>query len=241
MFRQVFFIAIAAVCLLSPATVIAGGPPWLCLPIDGVTNENTKVCEHLLGKALNDKVWSHPDRQSRIQLQQYKDQWYLTFHMQEDVGLQEIESALHGSEFKIPRDKLRLFGHVVLEIESQGASTEALVKDLDALDRVSITKSDQQEKLLLVTVDMPYPEMNDEQERGSIGWDNFIRCDFSSDQATRAELPITSRELPSFNAFHDIVTQRNAKLKDIRWDSHYACRPLGAVAVENQESVASAK
>jgi hypothetical protein len=240
MFRQILFCATTAICLFSSATLLAGGPPWLCLPVDGVTSENAQACGDLIGKALHDKVWSHPDRQSRIDLQEHKNQWYVTLYMQEDVGLHEVESALDGSEFSVPREKLHLFGHVILEIESPNASSE-LLADLDAMNYVSIAESNHKDKLFLVTVDMPYPESSGSQQRDSIAWEKFRRTDFSSDQATRSEAPATAGELPSIDAFRKIVMKHDAKLQDVRWSINYACRPVGGVAVEQEPTVASAK
>jgi len=218
---------------------MAGGPPWLCLPIDGVTSENAKACHDLLSKALNDKVWIHSDRPDALQLRQEKNQWYLTFYMQQDVGLSDIDEALHGSDFSVSRDNLHLFGHVVLDIESRDSSANSLQTDLDKLPYVAITEANQKDNHFSITVDMPYPNSNAEG-RESLNWETFRWTVFSSDKASRSsDAPAKAADLPTAKMLQDTVAKHNAKLKDIRWSTNYACRPLGGVGVEDADTVAA--
>jgi hypothetical protein len=209
------------------------------LPIDGVTSDNLKACADLLTAKLEGKPVTHAGWNHGIKIREHSNQWYLTFYMGEDVGLREVEAALKGSRFSIPRDRLRLFGHVILEIDAKKTPQKELLAELDALDNVSITESKDKDDLILVTVDMPYPVEDGRREKLSIGWDKFRWNDFASDQSS-SDNSITSRKLPSYGAVRDVVAKHNAKLHDIRWSTNYACRPLGAVAVDS-DSVASAK
>jgi hypothetical protein len=239
MFRAIWLFVVAAVLLLWPARLIAGGPPWLCLPVDGVTADNVKECTDLLTDKLKGKFAPNRARYNNVELHNHANQWYLTFYMGEDVGLREVEAALKGSRFSVPRDRLRLFGHVILEIDAGKATDKQLLAALEALNYVSVAKSEHKDDLLLVTVDMPYPVEDNRRENLTAGWDKFERNDFASDQATKSEPAATPRTLPSYEAFRGIVAKHKASLKDIRWSTHYACRPLGGVAVAS-DSVASA-
>lgn len=219
--------SIVCLFLVVPASVMAGGPPLLCLPVDGVTAGKAGPAAELLTARLEQFVWPHAE--PKVQLQQHANQWYLTFPMGENVRLADVETALRGSGFAIPRDKLRFFGHAILEIEPRTAATEKLIAALEDLDRVSIEKSESHGKSLLVTVDMPYPVLEG-QERTSIAWDRFERNDFSFDQSARSEPPASAAELPGFEDFRQSVATHGGALTGVRWSQDYACRPLGAVA-----------
>jgi hypothetical protein len=234
-------VAIVAVSLFFPAKVFAGGPPWLVLPIDGVTAENSKACAELLTSKLQDKLW--PDagaRERGVRIQEHGRQSYITFYMGEDVGLREIEQALEGSAFKVPRDSLRLFAHVVLEIDARKASPKELLSAIEKMDHVSVAESKNEGEHLLVTVDMPYPELT-RDNRESVEWEKFQRTDLSSDQVTRSESPISARELPSYAAFREVIAKHKASLKTVRWDTDYVCRALGGVTVEKEKVAAAGK
>jgi hypothetical protein len=194
-----------------------------------VTAESAPAAAGLLTRKLEPWVWPHAGREPGVQLQLHANQYYLTFFMGEDVRLADVETALRGSGYFIPRDKLRLFGHVVLEIEAPAAESEKLLAALDGLDRVSVAESESQGDNLLVTVDMPYPTY-DVQERTSVAWERFESNDFSSDPSARSEPEATAAELPGLEAFRRTVANHGGALKGIRWNPNYACRPLGAVA-----------
>jgi hypothetical protein len=239
MFRSFSWFAIAALSLLAPARLIAGGPPWLCLPVDGVTADNAKECADLLGAKLKHKMPPHSGWDRGVELRKHADQYYMSFYMGEDVGLREVEATLKGSRFSIPCDRLRFFGHLILEIDARKATDKELLAALDALDYVSVAKSQSKDDLLLVTVDMPYPVEDHRRERLTVGWDKFQSNDFAPDRSTRSEPTATPRTLPGFEAFRGVVARHKSSLRDIRWSTHYACRPQGGVAV-NADTVASA-
>jgi hypothetical protein len=225
--------------LLLPATLQAGGPPWLCLPIDGVTDQSAQAAGEKLTAALDDKVWKFGDEERALNVVSHGKQWYLTFPMGKDVALAEVESALKGSRLAIPRDRLHLFGHVVLEIELGKASLEELLASLKDIKYVSVADSQTKKGRLFVTVDMPYPEYREGHRRGDVGWDTFRRNDFSSDHRTISEPPAKASELPNFGMFRDVATKHGASLKDIRWSPQFACRELGGVAAEETKPVAT--
>jgi hypothetical protein len=199
------------------------------LPVDGITGENAEACSKLLDSKLENKLWTRSSQLHGVKLTGRTNQWYLAFYMDKDVRLSDVQAALQGSDFSIPQDRLHLFGHVILEIEAPEASRQALLAGLEALPHVSVEESKTQENRLLVTVDMPYPA-NGKEDLESVGWDKFQRNDFNSNQSTHPRMPATTKELPSYQTIHDVVAKHNASLKDIRWSTRYACRPLGGVA-----------
>lgn len=235
---RILFPAVLSLLLLLPATLRAGGPPWLCLPIDGVTSENVQACGAKLTTALDDKRWKYGDDWA-VQIRAHEKQWYLTFPMGKDVALSEVEAALKGSRFAIPRDSLRLFGHVILEVDRDKLPAKELLADLEALEYVSVSESHSKGTSLQVTVDMPYPAGERSPDRGAVGWRTFKRNDFASDAATRSESAAKAAELPSFGDFRDVAAKHGANLKDIRWSTDYACRTLGGVAVEDSGAAAA--
>ena len=240
MYRKAALFAVIAAILL-PAPLFAGGPAWLCLPIDGITADNERSCAALLTTKLDDKLSPYRPKEREVKLKQHKGQWYLMFFMGKDVALSEVEAALKGSGFSVPRDRLHLFGHVILDIDARGTPHKELVADLEKLSYVSVEKSEAKKDRLLVTVDMPYPADERGVTREDVGWDTFKRNDFSSDRATRSESPATVGTLPGLDTLRDAVTKHKASLKDIRWDPNYACRPLGGVAVPAKEVKVSAR
>ena len=230
MVRSLSGCVVAAAFLWLPARLMAGGPPFLCLPVDGVTSENVQACTTLLNSKLENKFWPHTGRPHGVKLIERTNQWYLAFYMGKDVRLSDVEEALQASEFTIPLGRLHLFGHVILEIDARPESREALLSGLKALPHVSVEESKTQKKLLLVTVDMPYPADNGKEDLESVGWDKFRRNDFNSNYSTHPRTPATLQELPGFKSVRDVVSKHKASLRDLRWRIHYACRPLGCVA-----------
>lgn len=232
MFYKFLILAAAFVAVL-PASVLAGGPPELCLPVDGVTAENSGRCADLLTTKLAEKLWSESRQDRGLRMQQHAGQWYVTFYMKEDVGLNEVESALAKSGFSIPRDKLHMFGHTILEIDGGNTATSELLAALKSLPHTAVAESKRNGGTLLVTLDMPYPQFRNRGESASLALDTFRRNDFSSDQATKSESPATPQLLPSYSAIRDVVAKHNLRLKEIRWSTDYACRTVGCVAVPN--------
>jgi hypothetical protein len=233
MLRTFSLLAVVAACLLLPAGLFAGGPPLLCLPVDGVTPDNAAACAELLSTNLKDILWP-PDR--GIEIQQHSNQWYFTLYMDKAVGLNEVEAALKGSSFSIPRAKLRFFGHVILELDARAAARDALLADLNALIFVSVGESVDRENLVLVTLDMPSPVREGDRDRKSVGWSTFRRNDLStgSDRS-----PATAGQLPSLDAFRDIAAKHNARLENIHWSVSYVCRALGCVAAPASDKIIS--
>jgi hypothetical protein len=224
-------LALAAQLLLVPAQLIAGGPPWLCLPIVGVTPENAPACAKLIDKRLADKLWQHSGPYcGGAVIRQDGDQHYLTFYMQEDVELGEIEAVLKGSEFSIPRDRLRLFGHVILKVDAHKASRQELLASLEALDQVSVAESKDENDVFLVTAQMPYPVVKDRPKPEAIGWTKFAWNDYAAAESKGSEPPASREELPGFDTLRDVIAKHNARLKDIRWSTTHACRALGCVS-----------
>jgi hypothetical protein len=220
--------------LLLPAAAFAGGPPWLCLPIDGVNAENAQEAADLLASKLADKIWQSSDEQQPVKIRQHEQQWYLTFYMGNDIKLSDVRIALLGSKFDVASNRLHLFGHVDLLIDPKGADRQKLLRALDAVDYVSIAESTDKDSQLLVTLDLPYPAGDNEIEHGAVGWKEFRRNDLSTDQEARSkESPATPDALPHQATLAGVVQQNGAVLKEIRWTTTYACRALGGVAVPN--------
>lgn len=240
MLRKLSMVVVAAMLGLIPGQLLAGGPPRLCLPIDGVTAENADECAARLADALKDKLWSHPGPPSGVQIHRDEKQCYLTCYLEQPVALSDVEAALNGSEFSIPKKKLRLFGHVELQIDPRGASADKLIAELAKVDHVSVAESKSDQGRLLVTVDMPYPPRDTRHSEWTpIADVEFRRNDFSSDPAARSQPPATSRSLPSYVAFRDAVAKHDARLIGVRWSTSWACRVLGGVvAVETRTAQA---
>jgi hypothetical protein len=236
MSRKLSLSAVAAACLLIAAQAMAGGPPRLCIPIDGVTPGNAELCAKRLDTALGTRVWRYAGR-PELQVRQSGEQWYAVFHLDQDVALSEIEAALKGSEFSVPRDRLRLFGHVTLVIEGRQLP-EGLTTDLTALEHVRFGASKQEQRSVLATVDMPYPVMDAERDRASLAWEQFQWTDYSSNWAPghNAGAPATRATLPGIDDLRQVIVRHDAKLKDVRWSALWGCRPLGGVVVPNSEA-----
>ncbi|HZN34454.1 MAG TPA: hypothetical protein VFB80_11570, partial [Pirellulaceae bacterium] len=207
MLRTSFHRALAAaVLLLLPAPLLAGGPPFLCLPLEGVTAANARACTDLLDSRLASK-FNQAGWPRGVKVLERTGQWYAAFYMGSDVRLADVTAALKGSQFSVPQDKLHFFGHVILEIDPQKASPKALLADLEAMNFVSVDESKAGKDLLLVTVDMPYPAENGSLKLESVGWDTFHRSDLASDQATRSESPASAKQLPSYGQIRDVVSK----------------------------------
>ena len=231
MFRRLSFFAVLAAIWLASAQARAGGPPMLCLPIDGVTAENADECTKLLTARLENKLFPKAEEFRSIGIRQVGDQWYLTFYFAEDVALSEVEAALEGSRFSIPRDRLHFFGPVVLEIDAGSTPSKELVAGLEALELISVGESEATPNHLLLTVDMPYPEKDFRAVPEAIDDSSFRPNDLSSNLSAKAATPVTAEQLPNYNAFQDALAKRDAKLTDIRWTTAFACRSVGGVAV----------
>jgi hypothetical protein len=161
--------------------------------------------------------------------------------MKADVGLTDIDAALKGSAFSVPRDKLRLFGHVVLRIDGGDASLAQLAAALEAIDTVSVAESRENKDHLLVTVQMPYPVVANRPSPDWVGWEKFARNDYSSAKSNSIESEVTRQMLPDYGTLRDVLASHNARLDDVRWSTAFACRALGCVTAPGPDTaVASA-
>jgi hypothetical protein len=233
MFRQVSFLALVAAVALAGNPLLAGGPPMLCLPIDGVTAENADECAKLFADGLESKLFPPEGRFRPLELREFANQWYLTFYIRDDVTLSEVESALEHSNFSIPRDRLHFFGHVVLEIDASATVPKEVAAGLDAIAFVSVGESEAKANCLLLTVDMPYPEKDFRAVPQALGNCTFQPNDLSSDPPSESATPVTAEQLPNYNAFQEVLAKRDANLSDIRWTAAHACRSVGGVAVQD--------
>jgi hypothetical protein len=233
---KLFFSAATAAALMLPATLLAGGPPRLCLPIDGVTTGTVDECAGRIADALGKRA------EGKVVLRENEKQWYVLFHFNaEQVTLAELDQALKGSKFSIPRDKLRLFGHVMLEIRVDEAAQPKLLADLKQVKHLTIEESKRDNGVLFVTAVMPYPHPA-ARARDPEGFavrplsEERFSAQYS-DLAPRTATPITARDLPSYEALRAIAEKHDGKLTGIRWKS-WVCRVLGGVAVEETARIA---
>ena len=67
--------------------------------------------------------------------------------------------------------------------------------------------------------------------------EKFVKNDYTSAQSTKSDSPIGAEELPSYNAFRDVLAKHNANLTGIRWSTTHACRALGCVSVPQADAV----
>jgi hypothetical protein len=224
-------VVITAALALIGERVIAGGPPMLCLPIDGVTAENGEECRQLLVAKLENKLLPDQDAFRAIQLREHASQWYVTLYFGEELGLSDVEAALEGSRFWIPRERLHLFGHLILKIDADAKSQAELLGSLKAGEYFLVADSITKDNRLFVTVNMPYP--NEDLRRKPISFDRetFHWNHYASDPSIVSRAPATADMLPSCDMFHEIVAKHSASLDDIRWSTDHACRTVGGVAV----------
>ena len=222
-----FTLTAVAALLLSPAALLAGGPPRLCLPVSGVTAENAPACAKRLADALGDRVVG------KVELRENDKQWYAMFQFNcERVTLTELDRALADSPFSVARDKLRLFGHVMLEVRIDEASEQKLLADLKAVKHLTIEKSERGKCTFFVTAVMPYPKYfgRDTAEFGKTPVKDERFGAEPSDFAPRPATPATARDLPSYDALRAVVEKHGGELNGIRWEC-WGCRVLGGVAV----------
>ena len=231
MFRQLSFFALLAALVFARSQAMAGGPPMLCLPIDGVMAENVDECTELLTTKLESKLFPKAGGFRAIEVRQFGDQWYLTFYFANDVTLSEVATALEGSSFSIPRDRLHFFGYIVLEIDAGASPPSDLATGLDALEFVSVSETETKQNRLLLTVDMPYPEKDFRRTPEAIGNVTFKWNGLSSDTSAKLDVAATAEQLPNCNSFEELLAKHGAKLHDIRWTTAHACRSVGGVAV----------
>jgi hypothetical protein len=237
MFRKFLLIAVLAQWPMLPLQLLAGGPPWLCLPVEGVTADNAGVLTALIKTEMNAKIWPHG--QDVVKIGQHENQHYLSFAMQQDVTLDEIEAALEGSEFSIPRDRLRLFGHAILELDAPKTQSKELVAALEDVEYVSINEADEKNGFLRITVEVPYPTNDGHPTRDGIGWGKEFTPQYSDHQPGEREKPATPQTLPDYDTIREVLAQHNASLKSVRWSMQHSCRTLGCVVAPKANAVAA--
>ena len=219
--------AVAAVLLLSPVPLLAGGLPRVCLPIDGVTADNAGACAKLIGTALGDKA-------EKIELRENDKRWYALFAVNAaEVDLGKLDAAFKGGPFSIPRDDLRLFGRVVLEVEIGAASEQKLITDLKATKNLTIEESKRDKGVLLVTVVAPsYPRQvgRETEDFGKVSFEKERFGAVKSDFAPQADPPAAPRDLPSYAGLRAVVEKHDGSLKGMRLKL-LGCHVQGGLAV----------
>jgi hypothetical protein len=241
MFQTLSNALFALALVLVPANLLAGGPAWLCVPVDGITSSNQAKCIDLLGDALKGSLFTTDEGKPQIKIERHENQWYATCHLTDDVLLGEVEKALGGSEFSIPRDRMRLFGHVVLEVKSGSEAREAVKTQLDALANVAVSDVKPLGSLAEITIDMPYPT---QMRRGSDGvrfWEDAYQWNDLNTVGTQNTPPATAESLPSPKELGKVILGQGAELKDIRFSAAFHCRPIGSVAVPKTPETTQAK
>jgi hypothetical protein len=207
--------AVAAALSLLPGELLAGGPPRLCLPIAGVTADNASACAKLIRDGLGDKR----GLRAPVEVRRHEGQAYVVFPFNvERLKLSNVEAALEGSAFSIPREKLRVFGLVTLEIEVGKAPTDGLIRDLAALEHVAVDESARDKGMLRVTLKTPY----------SFTRDIFAELE-RAENAPQSDSRATVRTLPRYVVLRDIATKHDSTLRDLHWEC-WGCRVLGCVA-----------
>jgi hypothetical protein len=229
MFRLLTITA-AAVLFLLPLHTRAGGPPLLCLPIDGATADNADACATRVQLALD-----LGEEIQRPSMRQNDGQWYLTFHFNRDrVRLAEIDAALKGSPFSVPRDKLRLFGDVILEVDVRDGSADKLLADLKTQKHVLVSESKREDGTLLVTLTLPAPQ-HDVRSPATFGSVSFQSETFQSEGQSDAA---KASELPTFAVLRGAIEKHNASLKGLRWNC-WGCRALGCIGGAKADRVST--
>lgn len=218
--------AVAIVLLLSPTPLLAGGLPRVCLPIDGVTADNADACAKLIGDALGGKA-------EKIELRENDKQWYAIFSVNAaEVDLGKLDAALKGGRFSIPRDNLRLFGQVALEVEVGAASEQKLLADLKAVKHLTIDESKRDKSVLSVTVVGPYPRHfgRETEDFGKVSFEKERFGAVKSDFAPQADPPAAPRDLPSYSAVRAVIEKHNGSLKGVRLKL-LGCHVQGGLAI----------
>lgn len=229
MLRHLSVCVVAAWLLLTPALLMAGGPPGLCLPIDGATADNADACAKRITAALGKDV-------ERATMKHNDGQWFVMFHFTRDqVRLADIDAALKGSPFSVSREKLRLFGDVIVEIDLRGASADKLLADLKAVKNASVSESAKKDNMLMVTLSMPDPAYAG-PELAKFGDLSFKKQSFQREGQSEK---VRASDLPTYDAVRTVVSKHNASLTGLRWEC-WGCRVLGCVATEGPTAKVSA-
>jgi hypothetical protein len=225
MFAKLSLSVIAAL-LLSAAPLLAGGLPRLCLPVDGVTAGNSADCAKRVAGALG-------DRAEQIEMLQNDKQWYVLAAINGDqADLGKLDAAFKGSPFSIPRDRLRLFGPMTLEVQIDESATAKFLADLKAVKHLRIEESKRDRGTLFVTVTTPLSRHfgREAADFGKVAFDQERFGAEPNDFGLKADPPATARDLPSYAGLRAVVEKHNGTLKGVRWKL-LGCHVQGAVAV----------
>lgn len=236
MFRAISHGLAAVLFLLATAPLMAGGPPVVFLPVDGVTAENAPACAKLVKAKLGERFGS---KSYDVTVLERSGTWHIAFPFEKDVRLSDFTSALKGSPYSISTDDLHLFGHVILEVDATPASAENILSGLKAISNVALEDSKSEVNTLRVTLDMPYPVGEWRPGIESVTWSTFQRNDFSKNAAHNSVGP---QELPTYQQIREAVSANDAKVTDLRWSPDFWCRPLGGIKASSpSEEVAKGK
>jgi hypothetical protein len=222
MLRTLSATAVAGLVVLMSMDLRAGGPPLLCLPVDGVTEANTAECTARLAKGLGDTLWTRtPPAATR--LEKHDGQWYALLYLsgQRDVKLSDIDDALKGSDFSVPRGVLHFVGQVQLEVDLPVSAQEAVLKDLSAIDRVEVEQVSRTPKGMLVTLVLA------ESDRRDV----FQLLKPPSTNSSESTSTLTAASLPSYAALCELMSRHDARLNDVAWSARWACSTFGSLAV----------
>jgi hypothetical protein len=221
-------VVVAVALLLSPAPLVAGGLPRVCLPVDGVTADNAKACAKLIADAL-------PGRAERVEQRENGKQWYALFSLNAgELDLVKLEAALKAGRFTIPRDKLRPFGEVVLEVEVGAAADAKVLADLKAIKNLTVTQSNRAGGVQVVTAVVPFPPHTG-REVDDFGKEPFEKLRFGverSDFAPQIVPPAGPRDLPVFADLRAAIEKHNGALKGMRWKL-LGCHVQGGVVASD--------
>src|SRR5262245_30133003 len=142
----------------------------------------------------------------------------------EPITLSDLEAALEGTSFSVPRSRLRLFSDVILEVDLRQASADKLTAALAAVKHVSLSESQRKDNVLLVTLAMPRSPLFG-RETADFGKNPLSKERFS----TKSEPAVKADELPSYDALRQVVERHGASLKGLRWNC-WGCQVHGCVA-----------
>ncbi len=145
MLRVTLVSVLAIAMLATPAQLIAGGPARLCLPINEVTEKNSKECSNQIKDFLG-------DRASDVRMQKHKGQWYATIWMREDIQLKDVHDALENSSFSVPSKKLILIGPAQLSIKVRTKYLKGFFEELAAIKGLKIDEQAKDGSNLLITI-----------------------------------------------------------------------------------------
>jgi hypothetical protein len=221
MFRPCVPAAATVLLVLVPVPLLAGGPARLCLPIAGLTEENTGACADLLRTGLQKKLLPDAPR-DRIAFQHHHGQGYalLSLNWNVEVRLSDVEAALAGSPFSVPRDRLRLFGPVQLHLQADRTAQPGILDDLKQWKHAELQDSQQTDEQLVITMLLP-----------ADGRRSIVPLVHGSLQANAADPTITGESLPRVVALQQLVAGHGARLNDIGWSGSWTCRVVGCVAI----------